>query len=81
MVKKKEFSTETGNLIIINEEEKESIKWMKYPREYEAREIMLKAHTDTRSHFTIQKTIQKIVEMRYKWQMMWDRCSINERFE
>ena len=33
----------------------------------EAREIMLKAHTGTGSHLTIQRTIQKIVEMGYKW--------------
>ena len=46
-----------------NEEEKENIKWMRYPREFEAREIMLKTHTDTGSHLTIQITIQKIVEM------------------
>ena len=52
------------------EEEKESIKWMRYPREFEAREIMLKAHTDTGSHLTIHRTIQKIVEMGYKWDKM-----------
>ena len=39
---------------------------MRYPREFEAREIMLKAHTDTGSHLTIQRTFQKIVEMGYK---------------
>ena len=53
-----------------NEEEKESIKWMRYPREFKAREIMLKAHTDTGSHLTIQRTIQKIVEKGYKWDKM-----------
>ena len=46
-----------------NEEEKESIKWMRYPREFEAREIMFKEHTVTGSHLTIKRTIQKIVEM------------------
>ena len=48
-----------------NEEEKESIKWMRYPREFEAREIMLKVHTDTGFHLTIQRTTQKIVDMGY----------------
>ena len=46
-----------------NEEEKDDIKWVRYPREFEAREIMLKAHINTGSHLTIQRTIQKIVEM------------------
>ena len=32
---------------------------MTYPREFEAKEIMLKAHTDTVSLLTIQITIQK----------------------
>ena len=43
---------------------------MRYPREFEAREIMLKAHTDTESHLTIQWTIQKIVKRGYKWDKM-----------
>ena len=43
---------------------------MWFPREFETREIMLKAHTDTGSHLTIQRTIQKIVEMGYKWDKM-----------
>ena len=34
---------------------------------------MLKAHTDTGSHLTIQRTIQKIVEIGYKWQMIWEK--------
>ena len=40
---------------------------MRYPREFEAREIMLKAHTDSEYHLTIQRTIQRIVKMGYKW--------------
>ena len=32
---------------------------MKYFREFEAREIMLKAHSNTGSHLTIQRTIQR----------------------
>ena len=39
---------------------------MRYPRGLEIREIVLKAHTDTRSHLTIQGTICKVVKMRYK---------------
>ena len=31
---------------------------------------MLKAHTETGSHLKIQRTIQKIVEMVYKWDKM-----------
>ena len=57
---------------------------MRYPREFEAREIILKAHTDTGSHLSIQRTIQKIVEMGNKWNkmaMIWNRCSIKESFE
>ena len=45
---------------------KKGIKWLIYPREFEAREIMLKVHTDTGSHLLIQRTIQKIMEMGYK---------------
>ena len=39
---------------------------MRYPKEFKTREIMLKVHTYTGSHFTIQRTIQKIIEMGYK---------------
>ena len=39
---------------------------MKYPREFEAKEIMLKARTKTGSHLTLQITIHKIVEMAYE---------------
>ena len=57
---------------------------MKYPREFEVREIMLKAHTDTGSHLKFKELFKRkwkwdINEI--KWQMMWDRCSINESFE
>ena len=38
---------------------------MRYPKEFEAREIMSKIHTDTGSHFAIQRTIQKIVKIGY----------------
>ena len=34
MVKKKEFSTETVNLIIKLNKKKKEIKWMRYPREF-----------------------------------------------
>ena len=65
MVMKKEFSVETRNLIIkMKKIEKESIKWMRYPREFEAKEVMLKAHTDRGSRITIQRNIKK------KWR--WD---------
>ena len=50
-----------------NKNEEESIKWMRYPREFEVREIMLKANTHSGSHLTIQRTIQKIMEIGYKW--------------
>ena len=52
MIKKKELSIETENLTMknINEEEREFIKWMRYPREFEARDLILKAYTDTGSH-------------------------------
>ena len=40
---------------------------MRYQREFENREIMLKAHTDSESHLTIQRTIQRIVKIGYKW--------------
>ena len=40
---------------------------MRYPREFEAKEVMLKAHTDRGSRITIQRNIKKIVEMGYKW--------------
>ena len=36
---------------------------MRYTREFESRDITLKAHTDSGSHLTIQRTIQKIMEM------------------
>ena len=45
---------------------KKSIKLLRYPREFEAREIMLNVHTDALSHLSIQRTIQKIKEMEYK---------------
>ena len=32
---------------------------MKYFREFEGREIMLEAHSNTGSHLTIQRTIQR----------------------
>ena len=32
---------------------------MRYPREFEARGIILKAYTNTGSHLTIQRTIQR----------------------
>ena len=54
---------------------------MKYPREIEAREIILKTHTDTGCHLIINKIIQKNSINRIKWQMMWDRCSIVVNFE
>ena len=57
---------------------------MKYPREFEAKEIMLKAHTNTGSHLTIQRTIQKIMKIGYKWDKMSNyvrQSSINESFE
>ena len=39
---------------------------MKYPREFEAREIMLKVRTNTEFHLTLQIIINKIVEMTYE---------------
>ena len=81
MIKMKEFLTETRKLIIKIEEEKENIKWMRYPWEFEAREIMLKSHSDNESHLTIQKNYSKLRVNGIKWKMIWDRCSINESFE
>ena len=66
-IKMKEFLTETGKLIIKIEEEKENIKWMRYPWEFEAREIMLKSHSDNGSHLTIQK---KLFKTSCKWDKM-----------
>ena len=47
---------------------------MRYPREFEAREIMLKAHTDTGSHLKNSKNYlkdsRKLDINGIKWQMM-----------
>ena len=63
------------NNAIKNEDgSKKSDNWMIYPRVYEVNDIFFKAHWGSGSHLSIERTIEAIKGLGYRWDKMEKRC-------